>query len=75
MAILSVSLPPDLEAFIESEIASGRFETKSQVVKRALRNFMEYSLENRILEASKEAHNGKVYRGKIELPRRNKKHR
>jgi len=65
MAILSVSLPPDIEAFIESEIASGRFETKSQVVKRALRNLMEHTLENKILMASKDARNGKNLRGDL----------
>jgi len=65
MAILSVSLPPDIEAFIESEIASGRFETKSQVVKRALRKLEEDIFADRILHASKEAHNGHVFRGNL----------
>jgi len=65
MAILSVSLPPDIEAFIESEIASGRFETKSQVVKRALRKLESENAFDRIIIAEKEMDEGKGLKGDI----------
>ncbi len=65
MAILSVSLPPDIEAFIENEIASGRFETKSQVVKRALRKLEEDIAFDRIMLAEKEMDGGKGLKGDV----------
>lgn len=65
MAILSVSLPPDIEAFIESEIASGRYETKSQVVKRALRKLESENAFDRIIVAEKEMDEGKGLKGDI----------
>jgi antitoxin ParD1/3/4 len=34
---LNVSLTPELEGFIESRVASGRYQTASEVVREALR--------------------------------------
>ena len=65
MGILSVSLPPELEKFIEDEVASGEFESKGQVVKKALRKFEEELIIQRILKASAEAKAGKVLRGDL----------
>ena len=65
MSILSVSLPPEIESFLEREIASGEFETKSQIVKKALRKLEEDLIIDRILKASKEAHEGKILQGDL----------
>ncbi len=65
MGILSVSLTPELEKFIEDEIASGEFESKGQLVKKALKRFEEEIVIARILKASAEAKEGKVLRGDL----------
>lgn len=65
MGILSVSLTPELEKFIEDEVASGEFESKGQLVKKALRKFEEELVITRILKASAEAKRGKVLRGDL----------
>ena len=66
MAILSVSLTPELEEFINNEVASGEFESKGQLVKKALRKFEEDTVIERILKASREAREGKgVIRGDL----------
>lgn len=65
MSILSVSLPPELEKFIESEIDSGEFESKAQVVKKALKKLQEDSTVARILKAEEEIKNGKGLRGDL----------
>ncbi len=65
MAILSVSLPPDLESFIDQEIKSGEFESKGQVVKKALKKLQEDVVVERILRAGREVKEGKVLRGNL----------
>ena len=65
MAILSVSLPPELVNFIDQEIMSGEFESKGQVIKKALKKLQEEIVVERILRASREARNGKVLRGNL----------
>lgn len=65
MGILSVSLTPELEKFIEDEIAAGEFESKGQLVKKALKKFEEELVIARILKASAEAKEGKVLRGDL----------
>ena len=65
MSILSVSLPPDLEKFIESEINSGEFESKGQIVKKALRKLQEDLTVARILKAEEEIASGKGLRGDL----------
>lgn len=37
MPIMNVSLPPELAAFVEDEVASGDYGTVSEVVREALR--------------------------------------
>ena len=54
MSILSISLTPELEKFINDEVASGEFESKGQLVKKALRKFEEDLVVTRILKASEE---------------------
>lgn len=65
MGILSVSLTPELEKFINDEVASGEFESKGQLIKKALRKFEEELIIQRILKASAEAKAGKVIRGDL----------
>lgn len=65
MSILSVSLTPDLEAFIDEQIEAGNFESKGQLVKRALRKFEEDLAVERILKASAEIKEGKIIRGDL----------
>ena len=65
MSILSVSLPAEIEAFIEREIASGEFETKSQIVKKALRQLEEELALQRILKAEQEIRDGKGIEGDL----------
>ncbi|MEY4440552.1 MAG: Bacterial antitoxin of ParD toxin-antitoxin type system [Candidatus Parcubacteria bacterium] len=66
MSILSVSLTPELEKFIEDEIASGEFESKGQLVKKALKKFEEDLIIQRILKAGEEAEAGMVLRGNLD---------
>jgi len=65
MAILSVSLTPELEKFINDEVASGEFESKGQLVKKALRKFEEDTVIERILRASREVKNGEYFEGDL----------
>lgn len=65
MSILSVSLPPELEKFIEDEINSGEFESKGQLVKKALRKFEEDLVIERILRSSREVKNGEYFEGDL----------
>lgn len=73
MSILSVSLTPELEVFVENEVNSGEFESKGQVVKKALKKLQEDLLVTRILVAEEEIRNGKGIRG--DLRRLVKKHK
>ena len=66
MGILSVSLTPELEKFIEDEVSSGEFESKGQLIKKALKKFEEELIIQRILKASAEAKAGVVLRGDLD---------
>ena len=65
MSILSVSLTPELETFIENEVRSGEFESKGQVVKKALKKLQEDLIVTRILVAEEEIKNGKGLEGDL----------
>jgi putative addiction module CopG family antidote len=65
MSILSVSLTPELEEFIENEVNSGEFESKGQVVKKALKKLQEDLIVTRVLAAEEEIKNGKGVRGDL----------
>lgn len=65
MGILSVSLTPELEKFIEDEVASGEFESKGQVVKKALRKFEEELIIQRLLKISDEIDKGVYLEGDL----------
>jgi Arc/MetJ-type ribon-helix-helix transcriptional regulator len=65
MSILSVSLTPEIEKFIDREIAAGEFESKGQLVKKALKKFEEDLVVERITIAAKEAREGNVLYGDL----------
>ncbi len=66
MGILSVSLTPELEKFIADEVASGEFESKGQLIKKALKRFEEETIIARILKVGAEAEAGMVLRGDLD---------
>lgn len=66
MGILSVSLTPELEKFIEDEVASGEFESKGQLIKKALKRFEEEVVIARILKAGAEVEQGIYLEGDLD---------
>lgn len=66
MSIITISIPAELEKFVKDEVFSGEFESKSQVVKKALKKFQEDLVVERILKASKNAREGKILRGNLD---------
>jgi putative addiction module CopG family antidote len=66
MAILSVSLTPELEKFIEDEVSSGEFESKGQLIKKALKRFEEELIIARLLKASREIDQGVYLEGDLD---------
>ncbi len=66
MGILSVSLTPELEKFIEDEVASGEFESKGQLVKKALKKFEEELIIQRILKAGIDIDEGIYLEGDLD---------
>lgn len=65
MGILSVSLTPELEKFIEDEVASGEFESKGQVIKKALKKLEEELIIQRLLKISDEIDKGVYLEGDL----------
>jgi putative addiction module CopG family antidote len=66
MGILSVSLTPELEKFIEDEVASGEFESKGQVIKRALKKLQEDLIVEDLLRISAEIEDGVYFEGDLD---------
>lgn len=65
MAILSVSLTPELEKFINDDVASGEFESKGQIIRKALREFKEDLLLKRLNKSVQDFKDGKYYEGDL----------
>ena len=65
MPILSVSLTPELDKFITDEVSSGEFESKGQLIKKALKKFEEDTIIDRVYKASREAKEGKGLSGDL----------
>jgi Arc/MetJ-type ribon-helix-helix transcriptional regulator len=65
MTTITVPIDRELEDFINSELASGRSETKAHVVRYALRKLREERAIAELLEAEKEIREGKVLRGDL----------
>jgi len=66
MSNLSISLTPELEKFINDEIASGEFESKGQLVKKALRKFEEDLIIQRLIRISSEIDEGEFLHGNLD---------
>ena len=65
MPILSVSLTPELDKFITDEVSSGEFESKGQLIKKALKKFEEDTIVERIHKASRDIKEGKGLEGDL----------
>jgi Arc/MetJ-type ribon-helix-helix transcriptional regulator len=65
MSTLSVPLPVNLENFIESMVKRGVAANKAEVVRQALKNYAEEQAVAAILQAKREAEEGKILRGDI----------
>ncbi|MEI6296636.1 MAG: hypothetical protein WCO84_03250 [bacterium] len=65
MTTISVPLPQDLIAYIESVIDMNEAETKAEVVRKALRKMREDDLVDNLLKAEQEYKNGKTLKGDL----------
>ena len=65
MTTITVPIDKDLENFIESEIKSGKSETKAHVVRYALKQLREERALERIQEAERDIQEGRVYKGDL----------
>ncbi|MGD0540269.1 MAG: type II toxin-antitoxin system ParD family antitoxin [Tepidisphaeraceae bacterium] len=63
---MNVSLTPELEKFVESRVATGRYQTASEVVREGLRLLEE---QERQREAHFQALKGKLRRGAAQAER------
>lgn len=65
MTTITVPIDKELEDFINSEIESGRSETKTHVVRYALKQLREERALEGIREAEQDIKEGRVYRGDL----------
>ncbi len=66
MANLTVSLTPELEQFIDEQMALGEFESKGQLVKKALKKFEEDLIIDELLRISAEIDDGAYLKGDLD---------
>lgn len=66
MTTLSIPMPKDLLAFIDSIIHSGEAENRAQAVRKAIRKMKEQVEINDIFEASRQIKQGLAYTGDLE---------
>jgi len=65
MAIVTIPLDADLIAFIDEEIRAGNAETKTQVVRQALRRLREERAFSRLREAESDIREGRMIQGDL----------
>lgn len=65
MSTLSVPLTPQLEAFINSMVKSGRYSNKAIVVRQAIKKMSEDEAVEAVLRSMQEAKEGKVFHGDL----------
>lgn len=65
MTTLSIPVSGDLEKFIEDMVKSGKGANKADVVRRALREYEENEVLEKILKAEREISLGKGLRGDL----------
>jgi Arc/MetJ-type ribon-helix-helix transcriptional regulator len=65
MPIITVPLEADLYNFVEEEIKEGNAETKTQVIRQALRRLREERAFTRLREAESDIREGRVVQGDL----------
>ena len=65
MTTLSVPLTPKLEAFINSQVKSGKAANKAHVVRYALQRLSEEEAVEAVLQSEREVSEGKILRGNL----------
>lgn len=65
MSTLSVPLTPQLEAFINSMVKSGRYSNKAIVVRQAIKKMSEDEAVEAVLRSMQEFKEGKILRGDL----------
>ena len=65
MPIVTVPLEGELFGFIEEEIREGNAETKTQVIRQALRRLREERAFSRLREAESDIREGRVLKGDL----------
>lgn len=65
MPIITVPLESDLFEFVEEEIREGNAETKTQVIRQALRRLREERAFTRLREAESDIREGRVVQGDL----------
>ncbi len=65
MSIVTIPLESDLIAFIEAEIKEGNAETKTQVIRQALRKLREERAFARLREAESDVREGRLLKGDL----------
>lgn len=65
MPIVTVPLEGDLYDFVEEEIREGNAETKTQVIRQALRRLREERAFTRLREAESDIREGRVVQGDL----------
>jgi Arc/MetJ-type ribon-helix-helix transcriptional regulator len=65
MPIVTIPLEADLLAFIEEEIRVGNAETKTQVVRQALRRLRDERAFARLREAESDIREGRLIKGDL----------
>jgi len=58
-AIVNISLPQQLNDIVETEVATGKFASKSEFFRNLLRNYMELKLAKELGESRNELKSGK----------------
>lgn len=65
MAVVTIPLDGDLIEFIEEEIREGNAETKTQVIRQALRRLREERAFTRLREAESDIREGRLLQGDL----------
>ncbi len=67
MTTLSVPITPELEAFINSQVKSGKAANKAHVVRYALKRLSEEEAVEAVLQSEREVAEGKILRGSLRV--------
>jgi len=66
MSTITVPLTPELEKFINSQLALGKAKSKSELVRRALQNLKEEEFITTVVFAQREIAEGKALVGDLD---------